>query len=54
MEELAPNYPEACGDNIKSTHNLDVKEIAKRLQSDYDLIHTTDNLARYRYKTNQQ
>ena len=40
MEELAPNYPEACGDNIKSTHNLDVKEIAKRLQSDYDLIYT--------------
>ncbi|MBB14508.1 hypothetical protein CMK22_04505 [Candidatus Poribacteria bacterium] len=49
-----PNYPEACGDNIKSTHNLDVKEIAKRLQSDYDLIHNTDNLALYRYKTNQQ
>ena len=52
--KLDPNYPEACGDNVKSTHNLDVKEVANRLQFDYDLIHTTDNLALYRHKTNRQ
>ena len=52
--KLDPNYPEACGDNVKSTHNLDVKEVANRLQFDYDLIHTTDNLALYCHKTNRQ
>ena len=52
--KLDPNYPEACGDNVKSTHNLDVKEVVNRLQFDYDLIHTTNNLALYRCKTNRQ
>ena len=52
--KLDPNYPEACGDNVRSTHNLDVKEAANRLQFDYDLIHTTDNLALYRHKTNRK
>ena len=49
--KLDKSDPFACGDDIMRTHGLDVQEITDRLDTDYELIHSTENLQVYRYRT---
>ena len=49
--KLDKSDPFACGDDIMRTHGLDVHEITDRLDTDYELIHSTENLQVYRYRT---
>ncbi|MDE0041278.1 MAG: hypothetical protein OXT74_04530, partial [Candidatus Poribacteria bacterium] len=39
----------ASGDNIMRSHGLDVQEITDRLDTDYEVIHSTKNLQVYRH-----
>ena len=48
--KLDKSDPFACGDDIMRTHGLDVQEITDRLDTDYELIHSTENLQVYRYR----
>ncbi len=43
----------ACGDDIMRTHGLDVHEITESLDTDYELIHSTENLQVYRHRAAQ-
>jgi len=51
--KLDETEPEASGNDIKRTHGLDVQEITDSLRTDYDLIHSTENLKLYRHRTQQ-
>ena len=48
--KLDETRPMTC-DSINQTHGLNVQEITKSLHTDYDLIHSTENLQLYRHKT---
>ena len=45
--------PFACGDDIMRSHGLDVQKITDSLDTDYDLIHSTENLQVYRHRAEQ-
>ena len=51
--KLDRSAPHAGGDNIEPTHGLDVQEITDSLDTDYELIHSTENLKLYRHLTGQ-
>ena len=51
--KLDETDPEASGNDIKGTHGLDVREITDSLRTDYDLIHSTENLKLYRHRAVQ-
>ena len=51
--KLDKSDPFACGDNIMRTHGLDVQEITDSLDTDYELIHSTENLQVYRHRAEQ-
>jgi len=48
--KLDENNPRTC-DIIDQTHGLSVQEITSSLHTDYDLIHSTENLNLYRHKS---
>ena len=50
---LDKSAPFASGDRINQTHGLDVQEITDRLDTDYELLHSTENLQVYRYRAEQ-
>ena len=52
--KLDKSDPFACGDDIMRTHGLDVQEITDSLDTDYELLHSTENLQVYRYRAEQQ
>ena len=51
--KLDRSNPMAAGDKIGYTHRLDVQEITDSLDTHYDLLHSTENLQVYRYRTGQ-
>ena len=51
--KLDKSAPFACGDDINRTHGLDVQEITDRLDTDYKVIHSTENLQVYRHQAEQ-
>ena len=50
--KLDKSNPMTAGE-IELTHGLDLQEIADSLDTDYDLIHSTENLQVYRHRTGQ-
>ena len=51
--KLDKSAPFACGDDIMRTHGLDVQEITDLLDTDYELLHSTENLQVYRHRAEQ-
>ena len=51
--KLDKTDPFACGDDIMRSHGLDVHEITDSLDTDYELIHSTENLQVYRHRSEQ-
>ena len=51
--KLDKTDPFASGDDIMRSHGLDVQEITDSLDTDYEVIHSTENLQVYRHREGQ-